>query len=141
MKKFSMGQGAGAGQQGTDAKRVYAWLWHSWLEAQAEIPLLRWLGLAALLCAAAVLALAVSEGKSALESVVYAMTTLLFVMVIPAIDYLLFEVYRRHRSDAIFDSKRLADHIRAIAKEEVELNEAAKLALEGGFRPLKVDRR
>jgi hypothetical protein len=57
------------------------------------------------------------------------MTALLFVLVVPAIQYLLFEIYRRHRSDAIFDSKRLAEHIRTVAREEIAA-EAGRQGLE-----------
>lgn len=128
MKKFNMGHGAGSGMHGTSVLRVYGWLWRSWLEALAEIPALRWLGLAALVCAALLVGLALAEGKSGLEVAIDGMIAFLFVMVFPAIHYLLFEIYRHHRSDAIFDSKRLADHIREIAKEEIESNELARSA-------------
>ena len=132
-----MGYGAGMGAHHIDAKRVFTWLWHSWLEALKEIPLLRWVALAALFAAGAALYLAASEGKSILDIAVYGMITLLFVLAVPVIFYLLFEVYRKHRSDAIFDSKRLADHIRKVAKEEIEANEEAKLALENTLMMMK----
>jgi hypothetical protein len=130
MKFRSMGNGAAAGIQHNDAKRVFAWLWHAWLEAQSQVPLLRWLGLAAAACASLAVYLAVAEGRTGLEMTVYAMVTLLFVLAVPAIFYLLFEVYRKHRSDAIFDSHRLAGLIHRIAREEIEARAEADLAQE-----------
>lgn len=131
MKKFNMGLGAGSGPHGTDARRVYTWLWHAWVEAQRELPVLRVLTALAAACVAAILVLAMGEGRTYLEVAVYTLTALLFVLVVPAIQYLLFEIYRYHRSDAIFDSKRLAGHIRAIAKEEVEAAAAGRQAPDG----------
>lgn len=120
MKKFNMGHGAGSGTHGTSVLRVYGWLWHAWLEALKEVAGLRWLALAAVLCALGLMSLAVAEGKSALEICAYGGTAFGFVAALAAIQYSLFEIYRHHRSEAIFDSKRLADHIRAIVKEELE---------------------
>ena len=137
MKKEHMGSGVGMGNHHTDAKRVFTWLWHSWLEAQRDIPLLRWVALAAFFAAGAALYLASAEGKTVLDIAVYGMITLLFVLAIPVILYLLFEVYRKHRSDAIFDSKRLADHIRKVARQEIEANEESKLALENTLMMMK----
>jgi uncharacterized membrane protein len=130
MKRDTMGSGAAMGLHGTSSKRVFLWLWHSWLEAQSEVASVRWLSVAALGTAAWAVYLAGAEGKTGLEIAVYGMTAALFAVAIAVIFYLLFEVYRKHRSDAIFDSKRLADLIHKLAKEEVEANEEAKLALE-----------
>ena len=130
MKKEAMGHGVGVGMHGTNAKRAYAWLWHSWVEAQRELPSLRWISLAAVVSALGVLYLAVSEGKTLLDMVIYGAIAFMFVMTVPAIFYLLFEIYRKHRSDAIFDSKRLAEVIRKVAREEIEANEENKLAIE-----------
>ncbi len=130
MKFRSMGSGAAAGIQHNDAKRVFTWLWHAWLEAQSDVPLLRWLGLAAVASAGLALYLAVAEGRTGLEMTVYAMVTLGFVLAIPVIFYLLFEVYRKHRSDAIFDSHRLAGLIPRSAREEIEARAEADLVHE-----------
>jgi hypothetical protein len=120
MSKETMGSGAAMGNQHTDAKRAFGWLWHSWLEAQREIPLLRWLSLAAIGLGLLFVMLAGFQGESVLEMIVYGLTALMFGLMVPIIFYLLFEVYRKHRSDAIFDSRRLADTIRKIAQEEIE---------------------
>lgn len=120
MNKETMGNGAGLGNQHTNAKRVFGWLWHSWLEAQREVPLLRWLSLGAIGLGLLFVVLAAFEGESILEMIVYGITALMFWLMVPIIFYLLFEIYRKHRSDAIFDSRRLADTIRRIAKEEIE---------------------
>jgi hypothetical protein len=130
MKNKSMGNGAAAGIHSTDARRVFAWLWHAWLEAQSEVPLLRWLGLAVLASTGLVVYFAVAEGATVLEMAIDAMVTILFALAIPTIFYLLFEVYRKHRSDAIFDSHRLAALIHRIAREEIEAQLEADLAQE-----------
>ena len=130
MRKGSMGYGAAMGAQHTKASRAFSWLWHSWMEAQSELPILRWLALAAVANAGLAAYLAVAEGNTVLDAVVYGMIALLFVMAFPVIYYLLFEVYRKHRSDAIFDSRRLTDLIRKIAREELEADAEEKMALE-----------
>ncbi len=130
MKLKTMGSGAAAGITAGHANRVFTWFWHAWLEAQAEIPLLRWLALAALFAAGLAVYLAAAEGKTILDVAVYGMLALLFVLNVPVIFYLLFEVYRKHRSDAIFDSHRLTSLIRRISQEEIARNADAKTAPE-----------
>jgi hypothetical protein len=130
VKNKSMGSGAAAGVHPTDARRVFTWLWHAWLEAQSDVPLLRWLGLAVLAAAALAIYLAATGGSGILETVIYALVAVLFVLTVPAIFYLLFEVYRKHRSDAIFDSHRLTSLIQRIAREEIEAKAEAELAQE-----------
>jgi len=120
MKKETMGTGAAMGVQNKDSRRVFGWLWHAWLEAQAELPMLRWLGLAACVAAVMAVVLAARQGLGALDMAIDGATAVLFILVIPVIFYLLFEIYRKHRTDAIFDSKRLADLIRKISLEEIE---------------------
>jgi hypothetical protein len=128
MKRSAMGNHAATGIHPTHATRVFAWLWHAWVEAQHEIPLLRWLALSIVAAAGVAVYLAVQEGKTALDIAVYGGIVLLFALAISANLYLLFEIYRKHRSDAIFDSKRLAHLIQKIAQEEIEAHEQAKLA-------------
>lgn len=137
MKKETMGSGAAMGLHSTSAFKAYAWLWHSWLEAQRELPVLRWLSLGAAALAATALYLAVAQGDTVLTAVIDGMVAALFALLIPAIYYLLFEIYRKHRSDAIFDSKRLAHLIQRIAHQEIEASEEAKLALENTLLMLK----
>jgi hypothetical protein len=55
---------------------------------------------------------------------------ILFILAIPVIFYLLFEIYRKHRTDAIFDSKRLADLIRRISLEEIESHRSGRRSRE-----------
>jgi hypothetical protein len=126
-----MGHGAAMGiPEHTSPKRVFTWLWYAWVRAQKEVPLLRWLVVAAVAAACLVIYLAVNDGKTGLEMLVYGMVAALFIIEVPMVLYLLFEVYRKHRSDAIFDSKRLSDLIHKLAREEVEQAEEARLALE-----------
>ncbi|HTB33318.1 MAG TPA: hypothetical protein VK842_00500 [bacterium] len=108
------------GVQHTDARRVFPWLWHSWMEAQRELPVLRWLSVAALAAALMAVVLAAREGGDMVDMLVDGAMAILFILAIPVIFYLLFEVYRKHRTDAIFDSKRLADLIRKISQQEIE---------------------
>lgn len=117
--KDTMGSGAAMGNQHTDSKRVFAWLWSSWLEAQKEVPALRWLSLLAVALGLFCVWLAAFQGGSVLEMIVYGLTALMFGLMVPVIFYLLFEIYRKHRSDAIFDSRRLTDMIRKLAQEEI----------------------
>jgi hypothetical protein len=126
MKKDTMGTGAAMGVQHTDARRVFPWLWHSWMEAQGELPVLRWLGLAALASAALAVVLAVREGGGLVDMAVDGAMAALFILAIPVIFYLLFEIYRKHRTDAIFDSKRLADLIRKISLQEIEAQRSGR---------------
>jgi hypothetical protein len=125
MKKETMGTGAAMGVQHTDSKRVFPWLWHSWMEAQQELPVLRWLSLTALAAAALAVVLAAREGRGVLDMLVDGTMAILFILAIPVIFYLLFEIYRKHRTDAIFDSKRLADLIRKISVQEIEAYRSA----------------
>lgn len=129
MKKDALGDGAATRIHIYNAKRVFAWLWQAWLEVLKEVPLLRWLTVAAVVLVGLAVYQAAREGKTALEMVVYGMTVLLFALAIPVILYLLFEIYRKHRSDAIFDSKRLADLIHKLAQEDIQLNEETKMVL------------
>jgi hypothetical protein len=128
-----MGTGVGMGIHKANIKKVFGWLWHALREAQREVPLLRWLGLLALVCAGSAAFLAVSEGKTKLDMAVYGGTVLLFALDLPVIYYLLFEIYRKHRSDAIYDSRRLADLIRRIANEEMELRLGQETAANTAF--------
>lgn len=130
MKKETMGTGAGMGVQNGDSRRVFPWLWRSWLEAQKELPLLRWLGLVALGGATAAVVMAARNGGGYLDMAVYGMVAFLFVAAFPVIFYLLFEIYRKHRTDAIFDSRRLADLIRRISREEIEAHGSGYPGLE-----------
>ena len=131
MKKDTMGSGAAMGVHNGDSKRVFAWFWRSWMEAQAEIPLLRWLGLVAVAVAVLVVVLAARQGKGFIDIAVDGATALLFILAMPVIFYLLFEIYRKHRTDAIFDSKRLADLIRRISQEEIAANESSAAGRNG----------
>lgn len=133
MTDKSMGTGVGMGIHTANIRKVYGWLWHSLREAQREVPLLRWLGLLAVVCAGAVAYLAACEGKSKLDLAVYAGTALLFALEIPVIYYLLFEIYRKHRTNAIYDSKRLADLIRKISSEEIDLRSESNLPSNGTY--------
>ena len=137
MKKELLGAGAAMGQHNTDARRVYGWLWGAWLQAQHELPVLRWLGAAVFLAGALAVSLAVASGNSPLEMAIYGMVAVLFMLVVPAILYLLFEVYRKHRSDAIFDSHRLAALIKRISREEILAQEEERLALENNLPLMK----
>jgi hypothetical protein len=130
MKKETMGTGAAMGVQHTDSRRVFPWLWHAWLEAQNEQPLLRWLGLAAAAAALLAVVLAVREGGGYVDMVVDGAMAILFILAIPVIFYLLFEIYRKHRTDAIFDSKRLADLIRKISLQEIEAQRDGRRMME-----------
>jgi hypothetical protein len=130
MKKETMGTGAAMGVQHTDSKRVFPWLWHSWMEAQEEQPLLRWLGLGAAAAAGLAVFLAVREGGGVVDMAVDGAMAILFILAIPVIFYLLFEIYRKHRTDAIFDSKRLADLIRKISLEEIEAHRPGRRSRE-----------
>jgi len=129
----SMGKGVGMGIHSSNIKKVYGWLWHSWVEAQREVPLLRWVTLAALATAGVAVYLAFSDGGSKLQIVDYVGTAVLYALEIPVIFYLLFEVYRKHRADAIFDSRRLADLIRKLALEQIEAREEARNAVKNTF--------
>ena len=120
MKKETMGTGAAMGVRPTDSRRVFPWLWHAWLEAQQELPVLRWLSLSALAAAVLAVVLAARQGGGFLDMLVDGAMAILFILAIPVIFYLLFEIYRKHRTDAIFDSKRLADLIRKISLQEIE---------------------
>jgi hypothetical protein len=133
MKKETMGTGAAMGVQNRDSRRVFTWFWHAWLEAQDELPMLRWLGLAAVAAAVLAVVLAAREGRGPLEVAVDGATAVLFILAFPVIFYLLFEIYRKHRSDSIFDSRRLADLIRKISKQEIE----AHLSLQNGMEVLR----
>ncbi|HTB21813.1 MAG TPA: hypothetical protein VK914_03810 [bacterium] len=133
MTNKSMGTGVGMGIHRTNIKKVFGWLWHSWMEAQHEVPILRWVALAALATAGAAVYLAFSEGGTRLQLVGYVATAVLYALEIPVIFYLLFEVYRKHRTDAIFDSKRLADLIRKLALEQIEAREDARNAVKKTF--------
>lgn len=128
-----MGTGVGMGIHSSNIKKVFGWLWRSWMEAQGEVPLLRWVSLAALATAGAAVYLAFSEGGSKLQIVGYVGTAVLYALEIPVIFYLLFEIYRKHRADAIFDSKRLADLIRKLALEQIEAVEEARSAAKKTF--------
>ncbi|HXB96837.1 MAG TPA: hypothetical protein VNZ54_02215 [bacterium] len=130
MKKDTMGTGAAMGVQHTDSRRVFPWLWHSWLEAQRELPLLRWLSLAALAAAALAVVLAARQGGGILDMLVDGAMAILFILAIPVIFYLLFEIYRKHRTDAIFDSKRLADLIRKISLQEIQAHQSGLRSME-----------
>lgn len=130
MKKDTMGTGAAMGVQHTDSRRVFPWLWHSWMEAQEELPLLRWLGLAALAAAALAVFLAAREGGGFVDMAVDGAMAVLFILAFPVIFYLLFEIYRKHRTDAIFDSKRLADLIRKISLQEIEAHRSGRGRME-----------
>jgi hypothetical protein len=103
----------------TDLKKIMAWMWHSWMEAQAEAPVLRWLGAAALALAGLAIYMAASEGESALRIAVDGAVGLSLVLLLPVIIALLFEISRKHRSDAMHDSKRLSELIRKISMEEM----------------------
>lgn len=129
MKKETMGTGAAMGVQHTDSRRVFPWLWHSWMEAQQELPVLRWLSLAALAAAVLAVVLAARQGGGVLDMLVDGAMALLFILAIPVIFYLLFEIYRKHRTDAIFDSKRLADLIRKISLQEIEAQRGGRGSL------------
>lgn len=120
MNKETMGHGAAAGGQHLSVKRAYKWLWHAWLEAMAEVPLLRWLCAGAFGLLVLAVVLAARNGEAPLEMAIFGLMALLFGLMITAICYLLFEIYRRHRSDAIFDSQRLEHLIRKLAQEEIE---------------------
>jgi|GEM_PF-4556727 hypothetical protein len=130
MKKETMGTGAAMGVQHTDARRVFPWLWHSWMEAQSELPILRWLGLGALAAAALAVFAAAREGGGWMDMAVDGAMAILFILAIPVIFYLLFEIYRKHRTDAIFDSKRLADLIRKISLQEIEAHRDGRRMME-----------
>jgi hypothetical protein len=130
MKKDTMGAHAAMGIRTANIKRVFSWLGRSLLEAQSEVPLLRWLIVAAMVIAGVVMAVAYAEGRTAVEISAYTATALLFGMLVAVIFYLLFEMYRKHRSDAIFDSRRLTDLIRKISKEEIEGHRLAEMSLE-----------
>jgi hypothetical protein len=129
----SMGSGVGMGIHRTNIKKVFGWLWHSWMQAQHEVPILRWVSLAALVTAGAVVYLAFSEGGSGLQILGYVGTAVLYVLEIPVIFYLLFEIYRKHRTDAIFDSRRLSDLIRKLALEQIEAREDARRVVKKTF--------
>ncbi|HTB21788.1 MAG TPA: hypothetical protein VK914_03685 [bacterium] len=133
MSNKSMGTGVGMGIHRSNIKKVFGWLWHSWMEAQHEVPILRWVALAAVATAAAAVYLAYSEGGTRLQLIGYMATAVLYALEIPVIFYLLFEVYRKHRTDAIFDSKRLADLIRKLAIEQIEAREEARSAIRKTF--------
>jgi len=130
MKKDTMGTGAAMGVHNRDSRRVFPWLWHSWMEAQQELPLLRWLGLAAVASAALAIFLAAREGGGYVDMAVDGAMAVLFILAIPVIFYLLFEIYRKHRTDAIFDSKRLADLIRKISLQEIQAHQSGLRSME-----------
>jgi hypothetical protein len=114
-------------------RKVYTWLWHSWLRAQYEAPVLRWLGLTAVLVAFLAAALASAQGDNLLTALVYGGTVFLFTAVISAISYLLSRTHHRHRWDSIYASKRMTDLIRKIAREEIRAKGRSWPARE--FRP------
>ena len=109
MSNKSMGTGVGMGIHRANIKKVYGWLWHSWMEARREVPVLRWVGLACVATAAAAIVTAFSGGGTRLQLVGYGVTAVLYALEIPVIFYLLFEVYRKHRTDAIFETVRSVD--------------------------------
>lgn len=134
MSNKTMGTGVGMGIHRANIKKVYSWLWHSWKEAQHEVPVLRWVALASVLTAGAAVGIAFTTGGATrLELIGYVATAVLYALEIPVIFYLLFEVYRKHRTDAIYDSRRLADLIRKLALEQIEAREEARSAVRKTF--------
>jgi hypothetical protein len=101
-------------------RKVFTWLWHSWLRAQREAPVLRWLGTLAVLVAFLAVAVAVAQGDNLLTALVYGGIVFLFTAVISAISYLLSRTHHRHRWDSIYASKRMTDLIRRVAREEIK---------------------
>jgi hypothetical protein len=101
-------------------RKVFVWLWHSWMRAQHEAPVLRWLGLAALAMACLATGLAAAQGDNVLSSLVYGGTVFLFTAVISSISYLLSRTHHRHRWDSLYASHRMADLMRKIAREEIK---------------------
>lgn len=129
MKHDPMADGAAKGMRHQHPARVFAWLWKAWLEAGAQVPLLRWLGALVIALVALAVYRAFAEGRGALECMIYGMTVLLFAMAISAIIYLLFEIYRKHRSDAIFSGHRLTELIRSISRSEIAAEADARAEL------------
>jgi hypothetical protein len=126
MKKKSKASRAAA-QAGIQSKKIFVWLWHSWVKAQREVPLLRWLALLALVVAGLVIGLASAQGETPLTMAVYGMIAFMFVVTLSAIVYLLSKVQRKQRLDSLLASKRLSNLIRKIARAELEANEKARL--------------
>jgi hemerythrin superfamily protein len=88
------------------------------------VPLLRWLGILALVLTLLAAALAATGAGSALEAAFDALTAVMFALVISAILYLLFEVQRRHRADRLFSGHRLARFVRRLSREEIGADHA-----------------
>jgi hypothetical protein len=125
MKKKS-GARRSVSEAGLQSKKIFAWLWHSWVKAQKEAPLLRSLALLALVVACLVIGLAASQGETPLTMVIYGMIAYMFVATLSAIVYLLSKVQRKQRLDALLASKRLSNLIRKIAQAEIEANEKTR---------------
>lgn len=123
MFRNALGRYAVTGIRAINVRRVFGWLWRSWLQAEREVPLLRWLALASAATASLVAYLAAKQGQGALEIAVFGLAPVLFGLILSLIIYLLFAIYSRHRSDAIFDSRRLSDLIRKLAQEEIRIHE------------------
>jgi hypothetical protein len=101
--------------------------------ARREYPVLGWLAAGAVAALGLLVWTMASQGRTTLDIVTYAMIALLFAAQVPFILYLLFEIHRRHRMQAVFDGKRLAETVRKTLRLELESLEQERLLRESNF--------